>query len=242
MSKVELFYGELKSYYSETVRIRTRTVSTREFKEKTIATYEKWKTEIQPLLKTLRIENETLINLDGLFETIYDEANKRVASTFCTKAKLSQINNVFLEQVVVKLKENKPLEPTADLMESATFLGLDTNWSLAVCALQLQEVAVTLVAEKTEINLDKINVEKILDKQIQPKDISFNHQYEAFTREMKRLFDIDMPFLVPQFRRMRVKVLHEGYNPEPEETDSLASFTIGLLKKLRDICDRTLKE
>jgi hypothetical protein len=25
---------------------------------------------------------------------------------------------------------------------------------------------------------------------------------------------------------MRVKVLHEGYNPEPEEKDSIVSFTI----------------
>jgi hypothetical protein len=44
-----------------------------------------------------------------------------------------------------------------------------------------------------------------------------------------------MPILVPQLRRMRVNVLHEGYNPEPEEKDSLVSFTIGLLKKLNSI-------
>jgi polyhydroxyalkanoate synthesis regulator phasin len=48
-----------------------------------------------------------------------------------------------------------------------------------------------------------------------------------------------MPFLATQFRRMRVKVLHEGYNPEPEEKDSLVSFTTGLLRKLEDICSKT---
>jgi hypothetical protein len=37
---------------------------------------------------------------------------------------------------------------------------------------------------------------------------------------------------------MRVKVLHEGYNPEPEEKDSLVSFTTGLLRKLEDICSK----
>jgi hypothetical protein len=39
--------------------------------------------------------------------------------------------------------------------------------------------------------------------------------------------------------RDKFKVLHEGYNPEPEERDSLTSFTIGLLKKLKDLCDET---
>jgi hypothetical protein len=233
MSKVETFYDELKSYYSETARIRTRTVSTREFKEKALATYENWKTEIQPLLKTLRIQKGTLENLDGLFENIYDEANKRVADTSYVKAKLIQVNNVFLEQVVVKLKEDKPLEPTANLMESATFLGLDTNWSVAVSALQLQEVAVTLLADRRKIRLDRTSVEKILKKKI--KDLSFNDQYEAFSQEVKRLFNVDMPILTMHLRRMRVKVLHEGYNPEPEEKDSIVSFTIGLLKKLNSI-------
>lgn len=239
MSKeAERFYDELKGFYSETARIKTRTVAAREFREKAISIYEKWKTEIQPLLKTLGIQNDTLANLDLLFENIHDEINKRVADTPYIKAKLSQLNNLFLEQVVVILKERKPVEPTADLMESATFLGLGADWSVAVSALQLQEVAITLVAKRTGISLDKKNVETILKMQIQSKDFSFNHQYEAFGKEVKRLFAVDMPILLPQLRRMRVNVLHEGYNPEPEEKDSLVSFTTGLLRKLEDICNK----
>lgn len=120
-----------------------------------------------------------------------------------------------------------------DLMESASFLGLDTNWSLATCALQLQEVAVTLVAERKNIKLDKANVEKVLNKKIE--SLSFNDQYEAFSRQVKTSFNIEMPILTIHLRKMRTKVLHEGYNPKPEETDSIVTFTIGLLKKLKDI-------
>lgn len=120
------------------------------------------------------------------------------------------------------------------LIESASFLGLDTNWSLATCALQLQEVAVTLVAEKRNIILDKTNVEKILDKKIEG-ELSFNDRYRAFSKQVKASFKIDMPRLATHLRRMRTEVLHQGYNPTPEETESITSFTIGLLKKL-DAC------
>jgi hypothetical protein len=234
--EAERFYEELKGFYSETARIKTRTVAAREFREKAILIYERWKTEIQPLLKTLEIENDTLANLDTLFENIHDEINKRVSDTPYIKTKLSQVNNLFLEQVVVILKERKPVEPTADLMKSATFLGLSADWSVAVSALQLQEVAITIVAKKTGIGLEKKDVERILKTQIQSEEVSFNNQYEAFGKEVKRLFGVDMPILLPQLRKMRVNVLHQGYNPEPEEKDSLVSFTIGLLKKLEDIC------
>ena len=123
--------------------------------------------------------------------------------------------------------------PTLGLMESASFLGLDTNWSLATCALQLQEVAVTLVAKRKNIKLDKANVERLLNKKI--KDLSFNDQYEAFSKQVRDLFNVEMPILTTHLRKMRAKVLHEGYNPKPEETDSITGFTIGLLRKLKDI-------
>ena len=130
-------------------------------------------------------------------------------------------------------EKEKPSELTTDLMQSASFLGLDTNWSLATCALQLQEVAVTLVAKRKNIKLDKANVEKVLNKKIE--ELFFNDQYKAFSRQMKDMFNIEMPILTTHLRRMRVKVLHEGYNPKPEETESIASFTTGLLRKLEDI-------
>ena len=130
-------------------------------------------------------------------------------------------------------KKARLSELTIGLMKSATFLGLDTNWSLATCALQLQEIAVTLVAKRKKIKLDKANVERILDKKIQT--LSFNDQYEAFSIQVNSSFDVKMPILTTHLRKMRAKVLHEGYNPKPEETESIASFTMGLLKRLKDI-------
>jgi len=123
---------------------------------------------------------------------------------------------------------------TIDLMGVASFLGLDTNWSQATCALQLQEVAVTLVAEKKKIKLDKTNVERILNKKIEG-ELSFNDRYRAFSRQVKASFKIEMPRLTTHLRKMRTEVLHQGYNPTPEETEPITNFTIGLLKKL-DAC------
>ena len=123
---------------------------------------------------------------------------------------------------------------SADLVNSASFLGLDNNWFLATSALQLQEVAVTLVANRKKIMLDKANVERILNKRIQ-NELSFNDRYEAFIKQVKDSFKIEMPILASHLRRMRVKVLHEGYNPQPEETKSIVDFTIGLLRRMESI-------
>jgi len=144
-----------------------------------------------------------------------------------------KINQLEKDLADLSLKEIKA-EPTLSLMQCGSFLGLDTNWSLATCALQLQEVAVILVAKAKKIELNKVNVEKLLNKKIKG-DFFFNDQYEAFSNEIKRLYSIDMPILTSQFRKMRVAVLHEGYNPQPEEKDSIVSFTIGLMKKLEDV-------
>jgi hypothetical protein len=118
-----------------------------------------------------------------------------------------------------------------DLMASANFLELDTNWALATSALQLQEVAVKLFADRKGIALDKANVEKILDRKIQG-DLSFNDRYEALLKQAKDLYKVRMPILASHLRKMRVKVLHEGYNPQPEETELLVDFTIGFLQRI----------
>ena len=136
----------------------------------------------------------------------------------------------FITSPPAKKEEIKSL---IGLMRSASFLGLNTNWSLATCALQLQEVVVTLVAKRKKIKLDKANVERLLNKKIE--DLSFNDRYEAFSKQVKASFNIEMPILATHLRKMRTKVLHEGYNPKPEETDSIVRFTVGLLKKLEDI-------
>jgi Zn-finger nucleic acid-binding protein len=225
--KIEAFYCKLKDFYGRISGIRSKTVSTHDFKKEA--------TEILPTLRKLKIKDDVYSRLDELFEAMNSMARERVTNVSWVKENLSDTKDKFFKEVILSVRKIESPEPTEDLMDSASFLGLDTNWSVAVCALQLQEVAITLVAEKTGISLDRKDVEKILKTQIQSKDFSFNHQYEAFGNEVKRMFDVDMPILVPQLRRMRVNVLHEGYNPEPEEKDSLVSFTIGLLKKLNSI-------
>lgn len=69
------------------------------------------------------------------------------------------------------VSKRKPIEIDKDLISFASFLGLDQNWSSSTCALQLQEVAVILVAKKKGIELSKKSVERILNTQI--KETSF---------------------------------------------------------------------
>ena len=134
------------------------------------------------------------------------------------------------------LREVKPLT-IADLIGSVQFLGLDNNWFTATCALQLQEVAIVLSSEKKGIMLDKANVERILglERPIEG-ELPFSQRYEAFSKEVKRLFHLDMPEMLIDMRTVRYKVLHQGKNPTPEEVDSIVTFTIGLLKKLNSLC------
>jgi len=233
--RVEGFYCQLKDFYNRVNKIRTRTVSTQEFKKESTEIYETWMTEILPTLRKLNIKSGVCTSLEELFQIMNREAKGRVSSVRDFNQNLSEIVDAFLNGVILKVRELQSPEPTADLMDSALFLGLDTNWSVATCALQLQEVATILVAEKKSIRLDKQSVERILGRKIQ--DFSFNYQYEAFSKEVKRLFSVEMPILTMYLRKMRVEVLHEGYNPQPEEKASIVSFTVGLLEKL-DMIDR----
>jgi hypothetical protein len=235
--KIDSFYDDLKNFYAQIVKTRSRTISTQEFREKALGIYATWKTEIEPTLKTLKMRSNVSSNLDNLFEDVYKEANLRVANVSNLKTKLSEINTLFLKQVLVTSRKEKPSEPTIDLMDSASFLGLNSNWSLATCALQLQEVAVPLLAKRKNIRLDKTSVEALLNKKVQV--LSFNDQYEAFSEQVKTSFNVEMPILTTHLRKMRTKVLHEGYNPKPEETESIVNFTIGLLQRLRGISETT---
>jgi len=158
-------------------------------------------------------------------------------TTYCfSSGRVKGINDRTIDFVTsppAKKEELITLSNQTVLMESASFLELDSNWFSATCALQLQEVAVTLVAKRKNIKLDKASVEKVLNKKIE--GLSFNDQYDAFSMQVKDSFKIDMPILTKDFRKMRTKVLHQGYNPKPEETRSIVIFTTGLLKKLKDI-------
>lgn len=121
-----------------------------------------------------------------------------------------------------------------DLSEFTEFLGIDKNWMSSTCALQLQEVAVTMVAAKKGIKLDKRSVGDTTINS-EPNEPAFNKKYEAFSIEVKRLCGIDMPRMTTSLRDMRKAVLHQGYNPKEEEKAAIILFTEGLLRKLETV-------
>jgi|GEM_PF-2947938 len=236
MEEIENFYESIKDTYSLVLRARSKTISTREFKEKVFSLYEDWKTEIEPLLKELGVDSFVLLILNDAFKRLYAYAKLRVAEVSDVKTCLSEINDTFLSKILTVLRKIRKRRPYGELAKLASFLGLDENWFSATCALQLQEVAITLFAKQKNIKLDKKHVERILNKKID--SLSFNEKYEAFSKEIKRLYNVDMPILTTQFRKMRAKILHEGYNPQPEEKDAIVQFTLGLLQKLKDISEK----
>jgi hypothetical protein len=101
-----------------------------------------------------------------------------------------------------------------DLINAAKFLELDENWFISTCALQLQEVMIEKLAKKREIAFDKENLKRILGREVKvPSDfVPFSEKYKAFSKEIKRLDNIDMPKLPLDFRNTRTEVLHYGYN------------------------------
>jgi hypothetical protein len=143
----------------------------------------------------------------------------------------------FREKTAPKKSEEK-INPLIDLLPIAKFLDIDQNWMLAVIALQLQEIAIKKTSDKMGINLDRRNIEKILNKPISLEKIPFmpyNIEYTAFAKEVKNKTGSVMPKLVQDLRRTRANVLHEGYNPTREETDTIMTFTRGFLEKLKTL-------
>lgn len=123
----------------------------------------------------------------------------------------------------------------SELFQHDKNMSLDENWLFAAIALQSQEVAVVFYSKKLGIDLSKQNVEKILNKKIEDDYLPFGLMYDAFSKEVERLYRVQMPSLAKGFREMRTDVLHRGCNPKEEETNALITFTNGLLKKLESI-------
>jgi hypothetical protein len=120
---------------------------------------------------------------------------------------------------------------------NARHFKLMNNWFSITCALQLQEVIITLVAKNLGIKLDKKKVYSVLGKPEPKKDyVPFGDKYDAFSKIIKEKYGVIMPTLVKQYRRsFRSDVLHGGKTPEPEEISSIIVFTNGLLEKLTTI-------
>lgn len=101
-----------------------------------------------------------------------------------------------------------------DLINSAKFLGLDANWFLATCALQLQETMVERLAKEQGISLKRDNLKKILERDVESKSsdyIPFKEKYLGFSKKMKT-YGITMPNLTLALRKPRSDILHGGYN------------------------------
>lgn len=172
-------------------------------------------------------------------KTMLDESLDYIKRCYAdgTLEGLSLCTDDFITSPPKEEPTKEPSELTINLMESASFLGLDEDWSLASRALQLQEVAVAFVAKRKGIPLDKADVERMLNKKIE--SVTFNDKYEAFCIQVKDAFRIEMPILTAHLTEMRAKVLQDAYNPQPRETESIVNFTVGLLQKLKNISEAT---
>ena len=125
-----------------------------------------------------------------------------------------------------------------ELIKKAQNLNLDINWMISAISLQLQEIAILKCASSNNIKLDKNNVEQVLGRKIKEetkKYLSFGDQYDLLSYKIEQERQVKMPKLTKDLRKMRVRVLHEGYNPVPEETDGIANFSLGFLDKLKEI-------
>lgn len=130
--------------------------------------------------------------------------------------------------------ESSSIDSILKLADDCKFLGLDVNWMLSTIALQLQEVAITLVASKLGIRLDQSRVSEILKKPIE-KELSFKDKYLAFCSEIKRVNNVTLSMLPSDFREIRRRVLHEGNPPQASETKLLIEFTCSFLKDLHQV-------
>ena len=160
------------------------------------------------------------------FNAKIDNAKKQYAMLTCER---------FLKTLAVGLKAKEIDKTESNIASFSSFLGINQNWMTSTYALQLQEVSITIVAQKKGIALDRESVERILNKEIKEKDFSFSHQYEAFARAVKRLYDIDIPLMAMWLRKMRQAVLHEGHNPTEQEKELAISATICLLQELKKV-------
>ncbi len=140
----------------------------------------------------------------------------------------------YLKTLAVGLNAKDIDKTESNIAQFSLFMGINQNWMSSTYALQLQEVSITLVAKKKGIDLTKENVEKILNKKIQEKEF-YSLQYEAFTKEVQRLYGIEIPLMPSFLRKMRQAVLHEGYSPKENEKELIVSVTIGLLKELKKV-------
>jgi hypothetical protein len=134
-----------------------------------------------------------------------------------------------------KFEKLKSIDDFCSFIEETGFLRLGVDWSLATIALQIQEVATMKIAKHLNISLDKENVEPILNTKLNESEFGFNKRYEALSKKVKELRNVDLPRMTTGLRTVRVDILHRGYNPKKEEVDAIIEFTKGFLARLQTL-------
>jgi len=153
-----------------------------------------------------------------------DDLQKRNALILCEE---------YLQKLKIGLNAKDKSE--YDIASLSSFLGINHNWMTSTLALQLQEVSITLVSKKKGIILDKPSVERILSRKIQRDEHFFSCKYQAFVKEAKRRYGVEIPLMANWLRKMRQAVLHEGFIPTESEREQVISATVSLLKDLRKL-------
>ncbi len=152
-----------------------------------------------------------------------------------------QVQRHFKMKVIPKFLREHKVKPRTindafrEMKISARHFKLNNDWFSITCALQLQEVVVTLVATEKRIKLDRKTVERVLNKKLKSGYVPFGDKYDAFDKIIEEKYGIIMPQLTKTLRTVRTDVLHRGKTPQPEEVESIIVFTKGLLDKLKAI-------
>lgn len=109
-SQIGKFYERLKRLNNDVGKCKTRTISTKEFRENAARTYETWKMEIYPILKKLDLlSSKSLSSFDNNFEVFYKESNRRVANVNMLRTLLGQMTNSFFSAIIIPLRTKSPV-------------------------------------------------------------------------------------------------------------------------------------
>jgi hypothetical protein len=148
-------------------------------------------------------------------------------------------DEVDLNKLTAEITSNiNQYETFLELMKKAQNLNLDINWVISAISLQLQEIAILKCASSNNIKLDKNNVKRVLGRDLKEetkKYLPFGDKYDLLSVEIEQKKQVKLPELLKDLRGMRTRVLHQGYNPVPEETEGIAKFSFGFLDKLKEI-------
>jgi len=147
------------------------------------------------------------------------EALQRKCEELENQNKLLAQQLALLQKSHEKILEIAPLASLSKLLEEARPLGVDENWAIGICALNLLEAAVT----------------KKLDDLGEYSGDSFEARYRRLVETVRRKEHRDIDRLLPKpFYDARSKLVHGGHKhrPTPEETEIMVKYVTNFIKDL----------